>query len=204
MLQKTTSKKVWQLKYLLLIPLITIMLFYTSCEAESQGDLESKQVSLEEQVRDLEASLEGRDVSPELQKRLLNMAAKANKVDLAKGVDVDVPFTVVSVKPTFKTPCVDGTNGFDCFKVKLDNHVRSTFEYPKEAIDKKIQGRVYVNFRINKDGTISILDSRAPDPILDAEARRIIKSLPTLNPGLDANGNPVQVTFAYPIVFRLS
>ena len=37
MLQKSKSKKVWQLKYLLLIPILTGMLIYTSCEKESQG-----------------------------------------------------------------------------------------------------------------------------------------------------------------------
>src|SRR5690606_38987964 len=37
MLQKSTSKKIWQLKYLLLIPVITIILLYTSCEAEQQS-----------------------------------------------------------------------------------------------------------------------------------------------------------------------
>ena len=213
MLQKSTSKKVWQLKYLLLIPLITVMLIYTSCEAEQQEGFDQNAVSIEEQLRELEAAIDGKDLSPELQKQLLNVAAKANNIDLggieAKTVEgfgkstIDIPFTLVSTKPSFKTPCADGTNAFDCFKIQLDNHVRSTFEYPKEAVAKKVEGRVYVSFRINTDGTVSILESRAPDPLLDAEGRRIISSLPQLNPGLDADGNPVSVLFAYPIVFML-
>lgn len=203
MLQKSTSKKVWKLKYLLLIPLLSIMLFYTSCEAEGDQEYNQKAVSLEDQIRELEATLEGQAPSPELQRRLVNIAAKANKVNLSDSVNVDVPFTLVDVKPSFKTPCTEGTSDFNCFKVKLDKHVRESFEYPKEAITNKIQGRVYVNFRINTDGTVKILNSRAPSPILDAEAKRIIESLPVFNPGQDADGNPVPVSFAYPIVFRL-
>ncbi|WP_417363353.1 energy transducer TonB [Galbibacter sp.] len=209
MLQKSTSKKVLQLKYLLLIPLITIMLFYTSCEAEQQAEFDQTQtaVSIEDQVRELEASIEGKDLSPELQRQLLNVAAKANNIDLGidakENTQADVPFSLVTKKPSFKTPCTEGSTDFDCFKVKLDKHVRETFEYPKEAIDQKVQGRVYVSFRINTDGTVSVLNSRAPSPILDAEGRRIISSLPQLNPGLDTDGKPVPVTFAYPIVFRL-
>ena len=205
MLQKSTSKKVWQLKYLLLIPLITVMIFYTSCEAESQSEFDQTAVSLEDQVRELEASIEGKEVSPDLQKRLLNMATKVNNIDVGKAASegVDIPFTLVAKKPSFQTPCQDGSNDFDCFKVSLDTHIRTNFVYPKEAIAKKVQGRVYINFRINTDGTITILDSRSPDASLDAEARRLISSIPQLNPGLDADGNPVGVTFAYPIVFKL-
>jgi len=207
MLQKSTSKKVWQLKYLMLIPLITVMLFYTSCEAEQQSELDQNSVSLEDQVRELEASIAGEEVSPDLQKRLLNVAAEANNISLGdfpkKETNSDWAFSEVNVKPSFKSPCADGTSDLNCFKVKLDEHVRSTFQYPKEAIAKKVEGRVYILFRINTDGTISIIDSRAPDASLDAEGRRIISSMPQLNPGLDKDGNPVSVKFAYPIVFRL-
>lgn len=66
-----------------------------------------------------------------------------------------------------------------------------------------VQGRVYVSFRINKDGTITVLNTRSPDKNLDAEARRIIEKLPKLIPGKQ-RGKPTPVTFAYPIVFKLN
>ena len=96
------------------------------------------------------------------------------------------------------------TNGsLDHFKENLDKHVRKTFRYPDMAQEMGIQGRVYVNFRINKDGTITILNTRAPDKSLDEEARRIINKLPKLIPGKQ-RGRPTPVTFAYPIVFKLN
>ncbi|MEL4306990.1 energy transducer TonB [Joostella sp. CR20] len=116
-----------------------------------------------------------------------------------------IPFTVINKKPRF-TACdnVPEKEQFNCFKEKLDAHVRATFKYPEEAQDAGIQGRVYINFRINTDGSVTILNTRAPSPILDAEGRRIIESLPTLIPGKDASGTPKPVTFAYPIVFKLN
>lgn len=117
----------------------------------------------------------------------------------------DVPFGKIKVKPSFKEPCeVDSMDPFECFKEKLDKHVRNTFKYPEEAIEKKIEGRVYINFKINTDGTVKVIASRAEHHILDQEGIRIIESLPVLNPGADENGNIVPVTFAYPIVFKLN
>ncbi|WP_224484077.1 energy transducer TonB [Robertkochia aurantiaca] len=124
--------------------------------------------------------------------------------EVEEVVDVDVPFTVIEDKPMF--PACEGVpknQQFACFKENLDKHVRKTFRYPEMAQEMGIQGRVYVNFRINKDGTITILNTRAPDKSLDQEARRIINSLPKLIPGKQ-RGRPTPVTFAYPIVFKLN
>ncbi|MEH6705249.1 M56 family metallopeptidase [Galbibacter orientalis] len=215
MLQKSKSKKVWQLKYLVLIPMVLSMLFYTSCEKE-ESIITEKQMSIEEQVRELEAALESSDeeLSPELRKQIFSLAVKTSnkKYNTDKKFDAskidqgeDIPFTVIPVKPMFKD-CEGLAQElqFECFKEKIDNHVRATFKYPLEAQNNGIQGRVYINFRINIDGSVTILNSRAPAASLDLEARRIIEALPTFLPGKDQNGNLHPVTFAYPIVFKLS
>ncbi|WMQ63240.1 energy transducer TonB [Imtechella halotolerans] len=133
---------------------------------------------------------------------------KIVKVDDIKEVeeviDVDVPFAVIEDKPMFPgCENVSKDKQFDCFKSKLDDHVRKTFRYPEIAQEMGVQGRVYVSFRINKDGTITVLNTRSPDKNLDAEARRIIEKLPKLIPGKQ-RGKPTPVTFAYPIVFKLN
>lgn len=92
---------------------------------------------------------------------------------------------------------------FDCFKENLDKHVQKNFRYPEMAQEMGIQGRVYVNFRINKDGSITVIGTRGPDKSLEAEARRIIEKLPKLIPGKQ-RGKPTPVTFAYPITFKLN
>lgn len=77
-------------------------------------------------------------------------------------------------------------------------------KYPKEAQDKGIQGRVVVQFVVNKDGSISN-DTvvRSVDPMLDAEAVRVVRSMPNWTPGKQ-KGEPVRVRFTLPVSFRLS
>ena len=65
-----------------------------------------------------------------------------------------------------------------------------------------IQGRVYVNFIIAKDGQITNIRMRGPDNNLEAEAKRIISLLPQMIPGKQ-RGRPVRVPFSIPITFRL-
>lgn len=85
-----------------------------------------------------------------------------------------------------------------CLKFLAD-HVA----YPKEAAEKKIQGRVIVQFVVMKDGSIAnarVL--RAVDPLLDAEALRVIGLMPKWKPGTQ-RGQAVNVKFTMPITFRL-
>ena len=76
------------------------------------------------------------------------------------------------------------------------------FVYPPAALEMGIQGKVNVSFRINVDGTITVLGVRGTDKLLEAEAKRIIEKLPKLIPGKQ-RGKPTPVTFAYPINFKL-
>ena len=65
-----------------------------------------------------------------------------------------------------------------------------------------IQGRVYVQFIIAKNGDIVGIRTRGPDKNLEKEAQRIIGKLPKMIPGKQ-RGRPVRVPFSIPITFRL-
>jgi len=65
-----------------------------------------------------------------------------------------------------------------------------------------VQGRVYVNFVIQKDGSIGNIRMRSPDKNLGKEARRIIDKLPKMTPGKQ-RGRAVRVPFSIPITFKL-
>ena len=87
---------------------------------------------------------------------------------------------------------------------ELMTFLQTNIRYPKEAQDRGLQGRVIVQFVVNKDG--SICDEhivKSVDPQLDAEALRIVRSMPTWTPGKQ-RGEPVRVRFTLPIAFRLS
>ena len=66
-----------------------------------------------------------------------------------------------------------------------------------------IQVRVFVQFTIGKDGSISGIRTRGPNKNLEKEADRIISKLPRMKPG-KLRGRPVRVPFSVPITFRLS
>lgn len=75
--------------------------------------------------------------------------------------------------------------------------------YPIEAIEKKIEGRCFVQFTIDTDGNINdIKVIRGINPILDAEAIRVVESMPKWKPGKQ-EGKPVKVSYILPIVFKL-
>jgi protein TonB len=65
-----------------------------------------------------------------------------------------------------------------------------------------IQGRVYVNFIISRDGSIIHIRMRGPDKNLEKGAQRIISKLPKMIPGKQ-RGRTVRVPFSIPITFRL-
>lgn len=105
----------------------------------------------------------------------------------------DKVFQVVEEQPVFP-------GGMEA----LMNYLKKDMKYPKEAQDKGIQGRVIVQFVVNKDG--GICDAKvvkAVDPLLDAEALRAVNAMPKWIPGKQ-KGEPVRVRFTLPLSFHLA
>ena len=117
--------------------------------------------------------------------------------------DIDVPFAVIEDVPIFPgCEKVSKSERRNCFQEKMNKHIRKNFRYPEIAQEMGIQGRVYVNFIIAKDGQITNIRMRGPDKNLEKEAKRIIAKLPNMTPGKQ-RGRPVRVPFSIPITFRL-
>lgn len=76
-------------------------------------------------------------------------------------------------------------------------------KYPVVAQENGVQGRVTVQFVVEKDGSISDVHVlRGVDPSLDKEAVRVVKSMPRWTPGKQ-NGSAVRVKYQVPVTFRL-
>lgn len=117
--------------------------------------------------------------------------------------DIDVPFAVIEDVPIFPgCERVKKSERRTCFQEKMNLHIRKNFRYPEIAQEMGIQGRVYVQFVIAKDGSITGVRMRGPDKNLEKEAARIIGKLPKMTPGKQ-RGRPVRVPFSIPITFRL-
>ena len=98
---------------------------------------------------------------------------------------------------------VDEKPSFPGGESAMKSYLNSNVKYPAAAQENGIQGRVIVQFIIEKDGSISdVKISRSVDPSLDREALRVVKAMPKWNPG-KVNGIPVRVKNEVPVVFGL-
>ena len=123
---------------------------------------------------------------------VVNEASTTNDVALPATEDDEV-FEKVDVDPVYP-----GGIG------ELMKFVNTNIKYPKEAMDKGTQGRVVVQFVVEKDGSIADAKVVKPvDPLLDAESLRVINSMPKWTPG-KVKGEAVRVRFTMPISFRLA
>lgn len=86
----------------------------------------------------------------------------------------------------------------------MHQFISSSLQYPKEAVEKHIQGLVVYTFVVEKDGTLSNFDIiHRADPLLDAEALRILKSMPPWRPAKH-KGQEVRSKSYVPMYFKLN
>ena len=85
----------------------------------------------------------------------------------------------------------------------MEKWVYANLKYPEDAVREGIQGRVMVDFIIDKDGKVTdVRVVRGVDPELDAEAVRVISASPKWRPGR-MNGQKVRTSVTVPVEFRL-
>ena len=150
---------------------------------------------LEKQIKEVRLAS---DNDSESQLTIVSQSSESAPQSVQKVASSEIPtanevFMVVENMPEFP-------GGMSACLKFLADHVA----YPKEAAEKKIQGRVIVQFVVMKDGSIAnarVL--RAVDPLLDAEALRVIGLMPKWKPGTQ-RGQAVNVKFTMPVTFRLN
>jgi len=83
-------------------------------------------------------------------------------------------------------------------------YIQKTIRYPEEAVQKIEQGRIYIQFVVEVDGSLSEISvARGVSPSLDEEAMRVISLMPKWIPGT-LNGEKVRVKYTVPIYFKLN
>ena len=111
--------------------------------------------------------------------------------------------TVYFTTPIYQAGAVDVNPEFPGGQSEMMKFLFANLKYPKEVAEKKIQGRVIVEFIIEADGNIdNVKVLKSVDPLLDAEAVRVVKAMPAWTPGKH-KGSTVAVRFMLPIVFQL-
>ena len=115
----------------------------------------------------------------------------APEVEDEDVVEAEV-FTIVEEMPEYP----GGLN-------KLTDYLSKNIKYPQMARESGIQGRVFVNFVVEPDGSVSNVNvMRSLGGGCDEEAVRVVKNMPKWKPGKQ-RGKPVRVSYILPIVFKL-
>ena len=118
--------------------------------------------------------------------------------------DVEVPFSVIENVPEYPG-CEKGSNTEKrkCMSAKIAKFVQRKFNTDL-AGDLGLSGkqRISVIFKINKNGDVTGVRSRAPHPRLEKEAARVINMLPKMKPGRQS-GKAVIVPYSLPITFQV-
>lgn len=114
--------------------------------------------------------------------------------EVVEEVEEEV-FTIVEDMPMFNgKPAEEG----------FRDYVGSNTKYPSVAQENGISGKVIVEFTINQKGELVDAKIMRPiDPLLDAEALRVIRSSPKWTPGKQ-RGKTVKVKYFFPVVFKLN
>lgn len=114
---------------------------------------------------------------------------------------VQSPESPVADNKVYKT--VDQLPQFPGGEVAMMNFLAQNIQYPANAAKNDIEGRVVLQFVVEKDGQIGeVKVVRSVDPEIDAEAVRVVKLMPNFIPGRQ-EGKPVAVWYTIPISFKL-
>jgi bla regulator protein BlaR1 len=229
MLQKSKSKKIFQLKYLLLVPVVAAMLVYTSCSDQAPVKEVETIVISETEVMDkinelAEAIMKKGNISDEevLALKFLSKEHKeGDKIytsvdeylveqrELAgldyineSNTEVKVPFSEID-----KVPVFPGCEGLDaeaskkCFTQKISAFIGDNFK-TENLKESGLSGkqRIITQFVINKEGQVIVKAIKANHPDLEAEALSTLNQLPIMIPGVQ-DGMNVAVEYSLPIIF---
>ena len=181
MMNKKRSKSVLTWKYLLFLPVTALLCLMVNCTSK----IEESTTDGTEMDEIVVVSYDKGNAQP---------AAEGEKINTRVPSEIDgAPvFDVVEQMPVYPGGMQD-----------LMRYLATNIKYPKEAQEDGKQGRVIVQFIVDKNGAVTNVNVvRGVDPALDAEAIRIVSAMPKWEPGMQ-KGQPVNVKFTLPVNFKL-
>jgi TonB family protein len=116
----------------------------------------------------------------------------AKNDNIKKRTGKDDVFVISEIKPAY--PGGDGA---------MMKFLSKNIKYPVKAKEDGIKGTVYMRFVVEKDGSVTDVEvAKSVNPLLDAEAKRVVSSMPKWAAGKQ-NGNNVAVQYTLPVKFDL-
>jgi len=198
MMTKKKSNKQAILKYFLLLPLVSILVF--ACEKTAVNEFSDYDKTL---VKEAAAENDSGEEFVTDTVITFNPETYEETMQIVKSS----VYKVVEQMPRFPG-CEDETGGIDaiekCAQMKLLEHIYSNIKYPETARKEGIEGTSVVSFIVGNYGNVfdaKVLRSVHPD--CDAEVLRIVEAMPPWIAG-EQNGEKVNVRFNLPVKFKLS
>ncbi|MFC7356472.1 M56 family metallopeptidase [Jejudonia soesokkakensis] len=228
MLQKSKSKRIFQLKYLLLVPVVFGMLLYASCTNEGSKEVTQDDTEVMQKINELsEAIMKKGNISDEEMKALKFLSAEAKEGDkiyvsvqeylddpdakeytttVVETQEIEgIPFSLLDKAPVF--PGCEGMSAEDnkvCFTTMINEHIAANFNTKlSEELGLSGRQRITTVFKISQKGMVEGIQVNAPHPNLEAEAKRVLLMLPKMEPG-EAKGKRVNVLYNLPILFEIN
>lgn len=243
MLQKSQSKTIAKVRFIILLPLIMLMLTYVACSVE-KSPAEAETQKIEERALYIKVT-DFKNQTAEEKEKIANAleemtsTSSYDQVHISDGQKTvimskdpetgrpqivieniqgstktegnpdfldNVPFAVVENVPIFPG-CVDLPGNEErkkCLSDKVSEFVARNFNTGLgKELGLKGVNRVIAVFKISPEGNITDVRARAQHPDLEAEAIRVISSLPQMTPGVH-EGKNVAVSYSLPIVFQVA
>jgi len=199
MISKIKSRKMANIKILIGFVLAASLVAVFACEQKQSENTEiipaGKSITIIADGKPLQIT--GDDAGIEKLKSVIVSSGKFElKPDSATG-----QLTIVNQEEVYNV--VEQMPEFPGGETALPAFLGKEVKYPAEAAKKGIQGKVFVTFVVAKDGSVTNAKVvRGVDPMLDAEALRVVKAMPKWTPGKQS-GKDVAVQFTVPINFKL-
>lgn len=215
------DKTVWLLiGYIMVFAILFVAFEWTATEKKQSGEIVSAGVLLEEEIMVPITLPEKKVVPPPPQAKqiteilqIVEDDAEIEESELASVEETgevveiaDVGNVVVEDIPEEETihQIVEEQPEFPGGMQALMKYLKDNINYPRISRENGSQGRSFINFVVNADGSIQDVEvlKSSSDPYLDKEAVRVVKSMPNWKPGKQS-GKAVRVRFTLPVTFRL-
>lgn len=198
-MMKTKKTNRWaSMKALVVLPLaaIAVVAFASPEVAEVENEVVAESQQLMQAV---EQQVTGQAVTAATpaDEMAMSVAAGAGEAAMPEAAPADTARSEKTYDVVETMPDYPGGIG------EMMKYISTNVKYPKEMAEQKIEGRVIISFVVKNNGEITDAKvTRSVHPQLDAEALRVINSMPNWTPGMQG-GKPVNVKIVLPVSFKL-
>ncbi len=199
MMTKSTSKKIAFLKKSAIVPVLTILIVFLCVKTVAQSKTEVKAVALNAETSRAKTAIfltdEKRKAIPE-DVNQESIKEQNRNISPKSSADSVITPNHVSVDPAIKKPEFPG--GI----LEFYKFIGKNFKMPDEASKNKIQGKIFIEFMIEKDGSLS--EFKIVKDLgygIGEEAIRALKLSPSWTPGSE-DGKPIRVLYSLPITIE--